>query len=123
MQEDENIQFLLSDSDNYESNNNEMQQFFDDFFLQQNKDKQIDEDIEYSLLVDYTENYTVRQLLKICDYYDISKKTKKLDIVNDIMVFENNPDNKQMVLKRKQMWFYITELKNDKKMRLYVFNF
>lgn len=123
MQEDENIQFLLSDSDNYESNNNEMQQFFDDFFLQQHKDKQIDEDIEYSLLVDYSENYTVRQLLKICDYYDIPKKTKKVDIVNDIMVFENNPENKQMVLKRKQMWFYITELKNDKKMRMYVFNF
>jgi hypothetical protein len=122
MQEEENIQFFLSDSDNYESNNNEMQQFFDEFFLQQ-QHLQEEKDMNYSLLVDYSENYTVKQLLKICDYYDIPKKTKKVDIINDIMVFENNPENKQMVLKRKQMWFYIAELKNDKKMRVYVFNF
>lgn len=122
MQNEENIQFFLSDSDNYESNNNEMQQFFDEFFLQQQYLEE-DKDMNYSLFVDYSENYTVRQLLKICDYYEIQKKTKKVDIVNDIMVFENNPENKQIVLKRKQLWFYISELKNDKKMRLYIFNF
>ena len=101
----------------------------DDFFIQYKKEKEDEEndiqhDITYSLLVDYSENHTIKQLLKICEYYDIPKRTiKKMDIINVIMEFEMNPLNKHIVLRRKRMWFYISELKNDKKLKQHIFNF
>lgn len=76
-------------------------------------------------MMDYSINFTVKELLLICDYYGISKtmKTNKCNkelIINILVLFENNPVNEEIVLKRKNMWFYINQLKNDKFMKKYI---
>ena len=69
--------------------------------------------------------YTVKQLLRICDYYDIEKnikmaKYKKQDIILSILYFESLPENAEIVNKRHKLWSYITELIHDSKMKKYV---
>jgi hypothetical protein len=80
---------------------------------------------EYAKHVNYKINYTVKQLLVICDYYNISKnikliKANKDDIITNLISFENNPDNYNIVNKRKQLWYYMEELKNDKFMKKFI---
>jgi hypothetical protein len=71
------------------------------------------------------QNYTVKQLLIICDYYNIAKdmrthKFNKCDILNALIIYENKIDNFDKVSRRKQLWAYINELKHDKFMKKYV---
>ena len=78
-----------------------------------------------SHMVDYTENYTVKQLLQICDYYGFAKELKinkynKEQIVSFLVVFESEAINADIVCRRKNMWFYLIELKTDKFMKKYV---
>ena len=64
--------------------------------------------------MDYDTNYTKKQLEFICDYYGISKrKKKKQDLVEEIVIFEKEPSNFDIVQRRKTMWFYIEEISND----------
>jgi hypothetical protein len=82
---------------------------------------------EVTSYIDYN-NYTVKELLKICNYYDMEEniknsKCKKQDIISTIQYFESLPENIEIVQKRKTMWFYITELLNDQKMKKYVILF
>ena len=68
-----------------------------------------------ALEVYYQENFTLKDLHKICDYYEISRrKLRKDEIVQEIALHECNPNNSEMVQKRKLLWFYVSELKNDK---------
>lgn len=73
----------------------------------------------------YINNYTVKELLVICDYYGFAKnvkvnKSNKQEIAHLLVEFETNPINNYIVCKRKNMWFYVNELKNDKFMKKYV---
>jgi hypothetical protein len=45
---------------------------------------------------------------------------KKQDIIEQILMFENNNDNYELVIRRKELWYYINELKEDKMMKKYV---
>jgi hypothetical protein len=74
---------------------------------------------------DYEMNYNVKQLMLICEYYDILKdvrtnKLKKQDIIEQILLFEKNMENIEITMKRKELWYYINELKNDKMMKKFV---
>lgn len=82
-------------------------------------------DLFFSQYLDYQMNYTVKQLLLICDYYEITKtfhlqKSNKDQIIHHLLAFENNDENYVIVTKRQNMWFYINELKNDKFMKKYI---
>ena len=73
----------------------------------------------------YDLNYNVKQLMLICEYYNLLKdvrvnKLKKQDIIEQIIFFENNPENIEIVNKRKQFWCYMDELKNDRIMKRFV---
>ena len=73
----------------------------------------------------YEEEYTVKDLLKICSYYGIDKdvrisKCKKQDIISTIIYFESLTENIEIVKKRNRMWAYITELLNDPKMKKFI---
>lgn len=73
----------------------------------------------------YELNYNIKQLLIICEYYNLLKdiranKSKKQDIIEQIIFFENNPENVEIVNKRKELWYYIDELKNDRIMKRFV---
>jgi hypothetical protein len=73
----------------------------------------------------YDQEYTVKDLFKICKYYGIDKnikasKCKKNDIINTIIFFEVLPENSDIVKRRHRMWAYITELINDPKLKQYI---
>ena len=68
---------------------------------------------------------TVKDLLKICQYYGIDKnikasKCKKQDIISTIVFFESLPENFKIVNKRHKMWACISELLSDPKMKKYI---
>jgi hypothetical protein len=89
------------------------------------KYKEYEECIKVSQMIDYQMNYTVKQLIIICDYYGILKQIKcnkcnKDEIINILIDFENDGNNEDIVSTRKNMWFYMNELKNDKIMKKYV---
>ena len=76
-------------------------------------------------VVNYSINYTVKQLIQICEYYNISKdvrmtKCNKEEIINTIVLFESEQCNHTITCIRKKMWFYINELKGDKFMKKFV---
>jgi hypothetical protein len=85
----------------------------------------IEDDEMYTEMVNYDMNYTVKQLLLICDYYALMKdvrtnKMKKQDVIEQILLFENNIENYEVVTRRKELWYYISELKTDKMMKKFV---
>ena len=62
----------------------------------------------------YDENYTMKELYHIANYYDISKrKKKKAELIDDIIAFELDNENCEVVETRKRLWFYVNEIKND----------
>ena len=73
----------------------------------------------------YDKEYTVKDLMKICEYYNIDKdikssKCKKNDIISTIILFEGLAENQNIVYKRHQMWAYIEALSKDSNMRKYI---
>ena len=65
--------------------------------------------------LDYQTNYIKKDLERIADYYEISKRKKrKYELVGDILLYEKNPVNLQKVYQRKKLWKYIEEIKKDK---------
>lgn len=81
----------------------------------------IDCDAMCAIRVDYTTNYTVKQLGMILDYYDIPKRNlKKDDIVNQIILYESDTFNKINVERRKELWRNVKELKQDNFFAKYV---
>ena len=122
MTNNENISFLLEP--NNEAFNDVDSVINIDDYLQEIND-QLDEDLVIPKIINYNENFTVKELLLICEYYGISKELKsnkcnKEVIINFLVDFESNCMNTQIVLKRQRMWLYINELKNDKFMKKYV---
>jgi hypothetical protein len=119
---------IISNNDNNNdtnTNNNELESIL----------KEIDEyscDYDYNAetilmvkTIDYNTNYNVKQLLTICDYYGLLKeiktnKLKKDEIISFLIDFEENMENSLIVYKRKQLWYFIEELKNDKFMKKYI---
>ena len=74
---------------------------------------------------EFYEAYNIKQLLRICNYYDIEKnvkiaKYKKQDIIASIVYFESLPENYEIVNNRHRMWCYITELLHNSKMKKYI---
>lgn len=97
------INKLLNEIDTNENN--------DDFFLPK--------------MIYYNINFTIKELLLICEYYGFAKnlrsnKFNKEQIIQFLIDFESNPDNSEIVFKRQNMWFYINELKSDKFMKKFI---
>ena len=84
-----------------------------------------DEDVFVSQTLNYEVNFNVKELMLICEYYGISKTVKnnkcnKSEIIYFLVNFENDPQNEEIVCRRRNIWFYISEIKNDKFMKKYV---
>jgi hypothetical protein len=144
-----NIHFFLEDltEDKLEDNENMLQQLLQEF-----ENQELNMDLDMNLDLDLSENngdiddlgyfvkkqlytgneelyydeeYTVKDLMKICQYYGIAKnikasKCKKSDIISTIIYFENSAENIKIVNNRHKMWAYMTELINDSKMKQYL---
>jgi hypothetical protein len=117
MSKQNNISFLLDEDE--EINLAENDSNFDmNSFLEQIEEEQ---DLMLPNIIHYTENFTVKELLVICDYYGIkANKSKKEIIIQVLTNFETNYENYEIVSKRKTLWFYINELKNDKFMKKFL---
>ena len=73
-----------------------------------------DHDNMTALHVDYFENYNLKMLYHIANYYNIpKKKLRKEELIQLIILFENDPDNTVAVYNRKRFWHYLHELKTD----------
>ena len=86
---------------------------------------ELNNDLAVPNMINYHENYTVKELLLICDYYGFAKdlktnKCNKEQIIDFLVSFESDINNSDIVFKRQNMWFYINELKNDKFMKKFV---
>ena len=120
MSNDNNISFFLDEDENTNLEEN-VSSFDMTTFLQQIEN----DDLMIPNIIHYHENFTIKELLLICDYYGISKELKtnkcKKDIIVEVLAnFESKFENIDIVSKRKTLWFYINELKNDKFMKKYL---
>ena len=79
------------------------------------------QDKAYILENDYLNNYTVKSLGQIMDYYELNKKNlKKDEIIQMLVIFESDPQNEPLVEKRLRLWENIKELKKDKYFSKYI---
>ena len=121
----ENVFFSL-DETTVELNNEDIINNLSDEFDYTNQINNLTcEEIMESLSIEYKINYTVKDLLLICEYYGISKELKIHKCCKDIIIqflvdFESIPLNNTIVLRRQEMWRCINILKNDKFMKKYV---
>jgi arginine deiminase len=49
-----------------------------------------------------------------------TNKMKKQDVIEQILLFEASTENYQVVTKRKELWYYMNELKNDKMLKKFI---
>lgn len=137
---DDNITFFLNEKNDINSSNNnedEIKKMMDELTDLSETDSQNDNQYLKQWLYDddnsnylndeifYEKEYTIKDLLKICNYYGIDKnikmsKCKKQDIISTIVYFESLSENVHIVQKRYTMWKYINELLNDPKMKRFV---
>ena len=126
-----NIQFFFHEEEEEDQQNNEKvcNDFKDgneitvDSLMMDFDELNLIDDRNADLMNFYNDNYNVKELLKVCEYYGIIKeahKCKKLGLIYNILLFENNDMNYDVVLKRKQMWYYMNELKQDKFMKRHI---
>ena len=74
-----------------------------------------------ALEINYTTNFIKKELERIADYYEISKrKKKKAELIQDIIFFEQNPENIEIVYRRKKLWSYIKEIKEDNYLKKFI---
>lgn len=71
--------------------------------------------------LDYDTNNTKKALIKIAEYYEIPiRKKTKADIISEIVIFENEIENVAIVERRRELWFYINEISEDKYLSKYL---
>ena len=123
---DEMMSKLLDDDNNQNQDNDYGFDYNDYSYDNMEQFKYFKEKNLYLGVLDaYYEIHTIKELMKICQYYDLAKnvkgaKCKKADIVATIVFFEAQPENKEIVNKRHKMWAYMRELANDPNMKEYI---
>ena len=119
----DNIFFSVMEEDDEDNNVFDLTEMLNEIY---NSDFTTEnDDLIIPQIINYRENFTVKELLLICDYYGVAKELKsnkcnKYEIIQFLVIYESNPINSDIVFKRQNMWFYINELKNDKFMKKYV---
>ena len=128
---DENIVLSVEETELEEadSKNGDVSNYLDEFI---NSDdiymyytNPLDKDLHLSTSLYYMENYTIKELILICDYYGFSKEIKANKLGKELIIqclvdWELDMRNYKVVKQRQQMWHYINELKKDKFMKKYV---
>jgi hypothetical protein len=69
---------------------------------------------------DYEMNYTIKQLKHIAGYYGLKCKPRKVELIQDIVLFEMDADNSDAVARRKRLFHYIDILKTDDYLKTYI---
>jgi len=113
------ISYYLEEIENQEKEEINIQEFMAQM------ENELDDDLAVPKMINYHENFTVKELLLICDYYGFAKELKtnkcnKDQIIEILVSFESDLNNSDIVFKRQNMWFFINELKNDKFMKKFL---
>jgi hypothetical protein len=108
-----------------EIENQEKEEINIEEFMSEMENNEFNDDLTVPKMINYHENFTVKELLLICDYYGFSKELKtnkcnKDQIIGILISFESDLNNSDIVFKRQNMWFFINELKNDKFMKKFL---
>lgn len=94
---------------------------FEEFSLSDDEDIDENMDSYIALEMSYNENFNKEQLEKIASYYNISyRKLNKCDLITEIVIFERDMDNSEIVKRRRKYWKYLKELKDDKFFSKYI---
>ena len=86
------------------------------------QDDILDENDFTANIIFFNENYTIKQLGKIADYYKIKKSRKKEFLINDIVLFEMDKSNSEIVMKRKLLDYYLECLLEDDHYKKFILN-
>ena len=106
-------------TNNYDDEIKEINEEIEKISLEENDFS--DYDSAYAQILDYKTNYLKKDLIKIAEYYEISIRKKTKDkLIEDILSFENNPENCVIVERRQTLWFYLNELMEDNYLRKYI---
>ena len=70
-------------------------------------------DCATAMSFDYEMNHTMKQLKHIAGYYGMKCKSKKADMIQDIVAYETDTANCDTVSRRKRMFHYMNALKTD----------
>ena len=129
----ENITFFLKEKDCNITNDDAIQKMMEELNEHINATNlttwidDIEEDVNpfFNGALSLYKEHTIKDLLKICNYYGIEKnikvlKSKKQQIIHALIYFESLPENFEIVEKRYRMWSCIAELLNDSKMKKYI---
>jgi hypothetical protein len=119
----DNIFFSVMEEDEEDNNELDLTEMLNEIYKSDFAND--NDDLIIPQIINYSENFTVKELILICDYYGVAKELKankcnKYEIIQFLVIYESNPINSDIVFKRQNMWFYINELKNDKFMKKYV---
>lgn len=126
---DENIIFYFNEEDKEDKEKDIEKMMYEFEGLEENLDENLDigEDNNYVFddKLSIYQEYTTKDLLKICNYYGIDKhikssKCKKQDIISTLVYFESLTENTKIVQQRNKMWAYMIEMLNDTKMKQYI---
>ena len=75
----------------------------------------------YAREVDFSINNNVSELRRIMDYYEIPKRRmKKNEMIEELILFEQDISNIDIVTHRRYLWDSINELKADPFMSKYI---
>lgn len=86
------------------------------------------DDYYLAKMSEYDLNYNLKQLTMIYEYYELgnihrkASKLKKADMIQLIVMFEDEPENCEIVMRRQLLWHYLEELKADKFMKRFVWS-
>ena len=116
------ISYYIEEIENQEKENKEINI---EEFMSELENSEFNDDLAVPKMINYHENFTVKELLLICDYYGFAKELKtnkcnKDQIIEILVSFESDLNNSDIVFKRQNMWFYMSELKNDKFMKKFL---
>ena len=114
---------MQSGSSPYDS----MMQTLNDELNDSNGDLMDFEDLDFfkmdcatAMSFDYEMNYNMKQLKHIAGYYGIKNKTRKMDVILDIVAYETDAANGDAVIRRKRLFRYIDALKNDEYFKSFI---
>ena len=113
-----NINFSLEENVNCDDEQLDIYSFLQEFETQKTNQLYSNDTI-FAQMKNYDSNFNLKQLSLICEYYKINiNKLKKQEVIEQVILFENNDEHIVIVIKRKEMWYYLNELKKMSEVKL-----
>lgn len=77
----ENVFFSLDETEYEDNNTTQLNDLLEEFNFEDEKNNLTNAEIMEILSFEYKTNYTVKELLLMCEYYGIAKELKKINLI------------------------------------------